>query len=560
MWQSIINALRDVSSTWSKLSLVKKSGLLSLAAIILSCMIGLGVWVGQKSYAPLYTNLTPDGSIALVKILQQENIPYLVSNDGTTISVPPEFVQSTMMKLAVKGMPDGQKPGLELFDKESFGTSSYVQRINYVRALQGELIRTINTLRPVRKSTVHISMPPKSSFLEKAEDPKASVVVELHPGKTLTKEEVKGVQNLVAASVEGLRAERVTVVDSSGASLSRNGDMLSTLSTTMMERQQGVESGMEKRIEDIVGRIVGQGNIVARVNADLDFDPLQERETLYDPDQTALKSQSKNENNMEASRPAGPGGAGGVAGAQNAVPGPASGPAAGGGESRQAVAKNADRTDFEVSSRVRNKEKALGGVKRLSVAVLVNNVEQVRGADGKTETKPLSDERKQTIARLVRDAIGYVEGRDSVTVETSSFATEDLDKADDFLTKQERRHLMFSLIRYGTVALFVLLFFMVVVRPFVRWVTGLSTTKIEAVLPTTVEELERMQDAATNALPGMANLPLLEETVDLEKAENELLKEKLVSLIDMSPEKAAQIITDWLIQADQAAQQKKGKR
>ncbi len=130
MWQSILNSLKEVSEAWGKLTPMRKAGLVGVGVIIVACVAGMGVWVGQKSYTPLYTNLSPDGSISLVKILQEENIPYQVSNDGTTISVPPEFVQATTMKLAVRGMPDGQKPGLELFDKESFGTSSYVQRIN----------------------------------------------------------------------------------------------------------------------------------------------------------------------------------------------------------------------------------------------------------------------------------------------------------------------------------------------------------------------------------------------------------------------------------------------
>lgn len=552
MWQAVLSALKELTQAWGKLSLVRKIGFVTLGGIILACMTGLGVWVGQKSYSPLYQNLTPDGSATLVKMLQEENIPFLVSSDGTTVSIPPEFVQSTTMKLAVRGMPDGQKPGLELFDKESFGTSSYVQRINYVRALQGELTRTINTLKPVRKSTVHISLPPKSSFLEQTEDPKASVVLDMHPGKTLTRQEIKGVQNLVAASVEGLRPERVTVVDSSGVALSKQGDLLSSLSTTMMEKQQAVEGELEQRVSDLVGRIVGQGNVVARVNAELDFDPLQEKETLYDPEASALKSKSAQENNMEAARPAG---GGSPAGAQGALPAPASAPA----EIKQNVAKTSDKSDYEISSKVRQKEKALGAVKRLSIAVLVNTVE-TKGADGKVTTKPVSDEQRAQIDRLVKDAIGYVQGRDSVTVESSSFAKEDLEKADEFMSKMERRQLLYQLITYGTIGLLIILFFMIVVRPFVRWLTGLSTTKIETVLPKTVEELEKMQDVQTAALPAMANLPLLEETVDLEKAENELLKEKVASLIDMAPDKAAQIITDWLLASDQGQPAKKGKR
>lgn len=537
----------------------------TIVIAMIACLIALGVWVGEKSYAPLYTDLQPDASIALVKILQEENIPYLVTKDGKTISIPPELVQPTLMKLAVKGSPGGSKPGMELFDKESFGTSSYVQRINYVRALQGELTRTITTLNSVKKANVHISMPPKSTFLEQSEQPKASVVLELQPGRALAKEEVRGIQNLVASSVEGLMPERVTVVNSNGVALSVQGTALSALSQTMMERQKLVEESMEARVQDIVSRIVGQGNVVARVNAELDFDPVKEQETVYDPEGSAVRSQSKQENNVESSRPVA--GAGVPAGVQGALPGPASAPT----EARQAIAKNADNTNFEVSTKVRSREKALGSIKRLSVAVLINEAglatRQPAAAEGATDAATaapagpaLTDERRQMLEKLVRDAVGAVAGRDSISIESSTFASEDLDRADAFLASQERRHLIFSLIRYGTVGLFVFLFFLFIVRPFIRWLTGLTSTKVEQVLPKTVEELEQMQDITTNALPGLANLPLLEETVDLEKAEGELIREKVMTLIDTSPVKAAQIITEWIASSDIGQQVKKGRR
>ncbi len=552
MWESLVKVLNEVGEQWGKFSLAKKVGISALAVTIIGCLIALGVWVGEKSYAPLYTDLQPDQSIQLVKILQEENIPYMVSSNGAAISIPPEFVQPTLMKLAMKGVPGGQKPGMELFDKESFGTSSYVQRINYVRALQGELTRTINTIRSVKKSTVHISMPPKSSFFEKTEDPKASVVVDLHLGKILTQDEIRGIQNLVAFSVEGLRPERVTVVNSTGVALSRNGDTQSLLSTTMLERQKSIERDFEEKIEDIVGRIMGRGNVVARVNAELDFDPLQEHETLYDPEQVVVREQNKVEDSVDASRSE----AGGVAGAQGALPGPAStGP-----ESRQAISKNHDRSSFEISTRVRKKEKALGSIKRLTVAVLVNGIPVAQAQGGEANRRPaFSDDTKQVIENLVKDTIGFVPNRDSVTIENSQFALEDFDNADKVLQQQERRHLIYSLIRYGSVALFVLLFFMIVVRPFIRWVTGISVSKVETVLPRTLEELEQMHEAETQALPGLANLPILEETVDVDKAEGELLKQKVISLIEMAPSKAAQIISDWIAQSEAQNMPKKGR-
>ncbi|MBP7843709.1 MAG: flagellar M-ring protein FliF [Proteobacteria bacterium] len=555
MWNSIVEAIRDFGLQWSKLSVSKKSGVFALLVVIGGCLLMFGAWVGEKSYTPLYNDLQPENSIALVKFLQQERIPYLVSQEGKTVSIPPEFVQQTLMKLAIQGMPAGNKPGLEIFDKESFGTSSYVQRINYVRALQGELTRTISTLRAVRKSTVHISMPPKTSFLETSEEPKASVVIELHPGADINKDEVKGIQNLVAFSVEGLRANRVTVVDSTGRSLSTAGSEMSALSSTLAEREKNVEKSLEERIETMLSKMYGQGNVIARVNAELDFDPLKEQETLYDPEQSALKVQNKQDSNMEAKRPEqGPAPAGVAAALPGAAPEAPAAPS-----TAQSVVKTSDRSEYEVSRKVLQREKALGGVKRLTVAVLLKS-EMVKDSKGVMTSKPIDEGKRTQILKLVQGAVGFVEGRDLVTIESAAFATEDFQKADEIVAQRERRELIYTLIRYGTIALFIFLFFGFVIRPFIRWVTGLSSTKVEKILPKTVEELEQIQDVTTNALPGLASLPLLEEKVDMEKAESELLKEKLISLVDITPGKAAQIITDWIVQADLMSQAKKSKR
>lgn len=556
---SLANSFKDFMGTWNRMPASKKIGTATIGASIVAALVFLGTWVGEKTYVPLYSDLQPENSIELVKLLQQDRVPYMVENDGRTILVPPEYVKQTLMQLAVKGVPGGQKPGMELFDKESFGTSSYVQRINYTRAMQGELTRTINTLKAVKSSSVHISMPPKSSFLEKSEDPKASVVLEMHNGASLVASEIKGVQNLVASSVEGLRPERVTIVDSTGQSLSGSSDPLGALSTTMMERQKAVEKTLESRVEEIVGRIVGHGNVVARVNADLDFDPLEERETLYDPEAAAMRSQDKSEGTMASTKP----GASEAAGMQSAIPGPL--PASAGAEETRAVSKTRDQSEFEVSQKVRRREKALGYVKRLSVAVLVNDVSRkpvAQAGDGATQTvaTPVVDEKtRATIAKLVKDAVGYIEGRDSVSIETATFAEQDFEKANEYLEQQERKQLLYTAIRYGSIVLFAALFFFLVVRPFFRWMAGLNAAKVETILPKTIEELEDIH-GDEQAIPGFRNLPLLNENFDVEKAENNLLREKLILMVSESPSKAAQIITDWMASDNPASSGGRGRR
>ncbi|NCN28573.1 flagellar M-ring protein FliF [bacterium] len=565
MFDAIASTFKELGISWSKLAPGKKLGASAILFIIMGCILAFGAWVGEKSYTPLYKEMSPENSIALVKFLQQERIPYLVGDEGQTVSIPPEFVQQTLMKLAIQGMPGGNKPGMELFDKESFGTSSYVQRINYTRALQGELTRTINTLKAVKKTSVHISMPPKQSFLQESEAPKASVVIELYPGSSIIKNEVEGIQNLVAFSVEGLRPNRVTVVDNTGRSLSSPGDESSAVSAALAERQRQVEKSYEANIESMLSKMYGQGNVVVRVNAELDFDPVREQQTIVDPEQSVVLQQNKQEDSMQTKRPD-QGAAGGVAsadgpapaGAQGAIPG-AEGADVEKNDTTQSVEKVSDRSTFDVSRTVRQKEKALGSIKRVSVAVLVNNP-MVKGESGAMTAQPISDEDKSKVLKLVKGAVGFVQGRDEITVESSAFAREDFDKADEMLIQQERRQLLFWVLRYSTIALLAFVFALAVVRPFIRWLTGLSSTTVEKILPKTVEELEQIEDVTTNALPGLANMPLLEETVDLEKAESEMLREKLISLVDMSPGKAAQILTEWIGLMETTSQRISSKR
>ena len=558
---AIAETLKDILGNWTKLSPGKKLGLVGVGTSVVVGLLLLGLWIGEKSYVPLYTDLQPENSIELVKVLQENRVPYMVEDDGQTILVPPEFEKQTLMQLAVKGVPGGQKPGMELFDKESFGTSSYVQRINYTRAVQGELTRTINTLKAVKRTSVHISMPPKSSFLEKSEAPKASVVIELHTGADIVNEEVKGIQNLVAFSVEGLRPERVTIVDSRGKALSGSNDPIAALSSTMLERQKTIEKTMEARVESIVGRIVGTQNVVARINADLDFDPVEEQETLYDPESAAIKSQNKSEGTLASSSPNGAD----AAGAQAGIPGPA--PAAETNQNKKSISKIKDQAEYEVSKKIRRSEKALGYVKRLSIAVLVNDQLRIPASTGdeaeegevKAAPQKVVDEKmRASIEKLVKDSVGFVEGRDSVTIETATFAKEDLDQASSFLEKQEMKEIISMAIRYGTIVLFSALFFMFVVKPFFRWLSGLNDRKVETILPKTVEELEDFQDEE-DTIPGFKNLPLLNEDFDVEKAENNLLREKITAMVAHHPDKAAQIVSDWMTAELTAASMAKGR-
>ena len=525
------------------LSPAKKMAMAVTGGVITAAMVGLFYWAGDTTYTPLMSNLNAEDSGNIMRLLKEKHIPFKLDPSGKNISVPPESVDMLRLQLSEMSLGQSGVIGYEVFDKQSLGTTSFVQQVNQKRALEGELMRTINSIRGVRRSRVHLAIPKKSTFVEDQKKSTASVVLDLDPGTILTEKQVYGIGNLVARAVEGMDVGDVVVVDSNGKVISKNsGDPLSAATASQLDFQQKIEEDYEKRIENILSRVVGDGHVVAKVSADLDFSQVSETQVVYDQDGSAIHSVEKHLDTMTGTRP----GPYGIAGAQSNQPGM---PPAANGAITNDTRKDNETTNYDVPTTTRRTTRPYGSVKRLSVAVLVDGkTTKSVGKDGVVQSKvdAWPAEKLAEFESLVASTVGIDKKRgDIVEIKGMEFTREDFDEAQRLISEKERKAYIQNMIVYGVIGLTILLFFMLVVRPFIKWITENTVDSVDTFLPQTIEELERMQK--NSSLPGMEeSVPVLPEKIDPEKVEGEMIKEKIITLVDANPHKAALILKDWL--------------
>lgn len=524
---------------------------LSVIAVTVIAVLSLGgmlFMASGKDYVPLFTNIPSEQVSTVVAKLNEKSIPFQLRDDGKTVAIPKELLHSTQMTLMAEiGSPKMGSIGLEIFDKQDFGMNSYAQKINYQRALQGELMRAINTLTAVKQSKVILALPNKKTFLEEGGQPSASVVVELHQGKELTPEQIRGIRYLVANAVEGMDADKVTVLDERGKVLTRQSDGVAGGSSDLLDLKAKIEGDLEDRIEDILSKVVGHAKVVAKVDATLNHRVISSVEESLDPDKSAIRSQQSEEESLDGSRT----NPSGVPGSRSNLPGAEDQGTVG---FRQDVKKEIKTTSYDVPKTVRNIRESAGNLERISVAVVVDDVAvTTKNQDGTTETKwqPRSVEELKKYEDLVKNSIGFNSGRgDSVRIESIQFQPEDFSESEKILTTLERKKLIHALFKWALLGFSLALFFFIVVRPFMQWITDSFQDSVEEMLPRTIEELEELQ-SVDNTLPGMsAALPVLQDSVDPEKAESELLKDRIMATMSNDEEKAANAFGMWLVRKD----------
>jgi flagellar M-ring protein FliF len=496
----------------------------------------------QDPYQLLYADLHAEDSRAITKKLGEQGIPYKVTEDQTTITVPSSRVASARMELAKAGLPGQEVVGFEKFDGSTLGMSTYVQRIQYLRAVQGELTRSIERLSSVKRARVHISVPPKKTFLEEEDPPKASVVLELKSGQKPSKQEVNGIAHLVASAVEGLKVHEVTIVDNSGNFLHRPDDgSAQGLSSTLLEMQRSIENDYEKRIEDILTPIVGLDKIRAKVTAEIDPSRTNTTEETYDPEKAVARTTMKNNEVTQGSRP----NPIGIPGSRSNLPGTeVTNP--GIPMANSTSEKNLQNTNFAIPKKTQTTDKPSGNIKRLTVAVVVDGYYNKGAQPGETFA-PRSDEELKRLQELVANAVGYdAQRRDSITVSSLPFKVTDLTPADEVApTALNTQELMRNGLKNGLIAMVILLFFFMVVRPFLRWATLGETEKEINLMPRTVAELQASRrDEGLLALSKAASA--FDETEPLDKKEETELKEKIMERLGTTPRKGFRIVQDWL--------------
>jgi len=444
----------------------------------------------------LYANLPMTDASSVTAWLKSQKIDYTLKNGGKDIWVAADKIYQARLDLAANGLPTGGDVGFEVFDTQSFALTDYVQKVNYTRALQGELARTITSLAPVESTRVHLALPEKRLFKNQQNNATASVIVTLVPGKGLDQEQVQGIIHLVAGSVTDLAPENVKIIDSNGVVLEAqektSEDEL--LSVDRLAFQQEVEHRMEIRAQDLLDKTMGTDNAMVRVSATLDFAKVEKTEELYDADEPVIRSEQINVENSGIETN------GGIPGVEANLQGNQL------GEKNDAVStnKNSRITNYEISKTISRIVNPVGSITALSVSVLVADTIQ-RDAEGNFESvTPRSAEELKSIENMVASAIGLVAERgDVINVTSMPFVDTKLTVSDGEPVADILLYQYMPLIKYALIALGLFLIYLLLLRPVLKTVKSDVQQHNK-----TVDQLEREQRLLLEAEPVEPPLPI----------------------------------------------------
>jgi flagellar M-ring protein FliF len=398
------------------------------AAAAIALIAAALLWSRGPEYRVLYTNLSDRDGGAIVASLQQMNIPYKLG-DGGAVLVAANQVHEARLRLASTGLPKGGAAGFELMDNQKFGTSQFAEQVNYQRALEGELARSIESISAVESARVHLALPKQSLFVRDQQKPSASVVLKLYPGRTIDDAQVGAMTHLISSSVPELIPKNVTVVDQHGNMLSMQ-NAARGLDATQLKYTQEIEQTYARRVEAILQPIFGEGNVRAQVAADIDFSVVENTDEKYGPNQTpgsaAVRSQQSSDSEQQNATPPI-----GIPGALSNQPPPTPvAPIATGKDGVQLAGRNGNSTmrkdvttNYEVDRSIRHVQQNAGAIKRLTAAVLVNH-KPVLNAQGKPVFQALTPAELEKVTNLAREAMGFkAERGDSLNVVNSAFST-----------------------------------------------------------------------------------------------------------------------------------------
>ena len=531
----------------SRLRANPKIPLMVASAAAVAIVVALVLWAKSPDYRTLFSNLSDQDGGAIVSQLTQMNVPYRFADNGGAIEVPADKVHELRLRLAQAGLPKGGAVGFELLDQEKFGISQFSEQVNYQRALEGELSRTIETLGPVKSARVHLAMPKPSLFVREQKPPSASVTVNLEPGRALDEGQISAVVHLVSSSVAGLPPGNVTLVDQSGHLLTQSNTNARDLNDAQLKYAADVESRVQRRIEAILGPIVGNSNVHAQVTAQIDFDNKEQTEEQYRPNgdasQAVLRSRQVNESEQIGSPYPG-----GVPGALSNSPAPA--PSA---PITTPPANNTSRTtstqssggprntqrnetsNYEVDRTIRHTKRNVGDIQRLSVAVVVNYRAL---ADGKTQA--LSAEQMKQIDDLTREAMGFSSQRgDTLNVVNSPFTqSEETGGELPFWQQQSFIDQLMSLGRWLLVLLVAWLLWRKAVRP--QLMRRQQETQVAA------EQARVIQETQDAVEVHLSKDEQLQQRRANQRMGAEVMSQRIRDMSDNDPRVVALVIRQWM--------------
>lgn len=530
-----------------RLSALRQLGMM----IGLAASVAIGVWVvmwsQHPSYRVLFSNLNDGDAVKITEELQKDGIKYKVNDNTGTVMVPGDKVHEVRMKLAAQGMPKGSGIGFEMLEKDSgFGTSQFIETARYQRALEGELARTIMALRNVKSARVHLAIPKQPSFIRKRRKPSASVMIVLYPGRSLDDGQVTAIAHLVSSSIPNMDPKQVTVVDQQGHLLT-SGDVSPqmTLSSNQFSYRRKLEQYYVQRVEDLLTPITGVGKVRAQVSADLDFTDIEQTKESYDPDSPAIRSeQTSDQKTVGSSAPVGiPGALSNQPPADSQVGSNANAASAGSkssgktGQKPQPPVNSTHRStkNFELNRVISHTRLPSGTVQRLSVAVVVDNLQGV-DSDGKPTSHALSQKELDRFTALIKEAVGFnAERGDTVKVINVPFNTPPPPKPLPAPSLMDQPW-VWSAAKSALAGAMVLLLVLGVLRPVLRELAAKGQ-----VAPQTLA-LEGGAHEGQGQLGGQQAAQLAGPSQDYE---NNLNKAK--NLASQDPKVVAQVVKNWVV-------------
>lgn len=528
------NIISRLDTAIRNLSAGKKIILVIVIAATIAGCIFLLTWTTRPEFRHLYSNLTLEDAGPIVTKLKEQNIPYRISSNGSSILIPKELVYEVRMEFASQGLPQGSGVGFEIFDNTKLGMTEFVQNVNYQRALQGELSRTINRFNEVESSRVHIVIPKRSLFIEGQESATASVSLKLHSGKWLSKDQVQGIVHLVSSSVPGLSPDKVTVLDNFGKLLAgfEDNSTLPKVNSEHLEYQKRLETNLENRVKTMLEKALGQDKAIVRITCLLDFKIQEKTEERYYPDnQIARSEQTSNSMSFEEEKiPAG-------------IPGILSNisrgkPASTVSKTKPAFQKQDRTVNYEIGKLTSHTIVPTGTIKRVSTAVIIDGTyKPVKPDKGKKDKKSdleyisRTAEEMTKYENIVKRAVSFDSARgDEIEIINIPFATANMENKNLSATEKSwisKVKEYKGFMKYGVSAIIMLLVFIYVVRPLIKWLTSTSIAEMQIFnqLPKTVAEIEREYALGSKGLP---------------------FRNKAIDMITEDTDKTSQIMQSWL--------------
>jgi flagellar M-ring protein FliF len=523
---------RQLQEIWKQLGTSQRVSVVLATGVLAIALVAVAWWSSRADYALLYGKLSDAEAARVIAALDDAKVAYKIGSGGSSVLVPSEKVHVMRMQLAGKGIPrSGDGVGFEIFDKPNFGISDFVQRANYIRALQGELARTIAQIDEIESARVMVVLPENRLLIDKDKHPTASVFIRLRSNSQLMPQAVNSIRFLVANSVEGLKANFVSIVDNKGNVLSENveNDSLVGLTATQLDARRNLEQYLAKKTEGMLEQVLGPGQAIVRVAAEINFDTIQRTEEKFDPDGQVLKSQTKDETSEDSTTPGNSEGVGVTAN----TPSPSNTTA----QANAPVTSTRNKkingtTEYENSKSTSSVLQAAGGIKHLSAAVTV--AAKVEGTGSARKVLNRAPEELEKLRRIVSNILGADLTRgDQVTVEEMAFNDQFATEVTNTLEKQERRDFWWTLAHslvYPALAIGIL-------GLFLRLFKRASKDAIPIGVP--------MGRVTSNGHNGNGHRPLYAEG-GAEPAPEVVTVEVLNQLIKENPQNMTQAIRGWL--------------